>query len=113
MTRLEEQEKEHQSRYSDLHSRYKELLNVNLDLTERIRIYNEEGEDKIPNSSLNKFRMLSIDFEPTSSTPSTMVVTNPLMLVSHKGDSPYEWGSCFLPFAFLSLKLYFMAYLPL
>ncbi|KAM7534636.1 hypothetical protein Aperf_G00000113930 [Anoplocephala perfoliata] len=89
ISRLEEQDREHQNNYANLHSRYKELLNVNLDLTERIRICNEEGDVKIPSSSWNKGQVLSTDFEPTSST---MVVTNPLMLVSHKGDSPYEWG---------------------
>lgn len=74
-----------------------------MELSDRLRMSNEVGALKYVNdgeeegnnipttSTRSKFRHLSADLEPTSSTS---VVTNPLMLVSHKGDSPYEWGNC-------------------
>ncbi|KAM3174013.1 hypothetical protein ACTXT7_011405 [Hymenolepis weldensis] len=100
-TRLEDLEKIHQTNHSSLQIRYKSLLAAHMELSERLRMSNEvgalkdanDGEEEgnnIPTTSTrSKFRHLSTDLEPTSSTS---VVTNPLMLVSHKGDSPYEWG---------------------
>lgn len=98
--RLEELEKAHQSNHASLQSRYERLLAAHIELSERLRMYNEangikdsddrEEGNNMPTSSRSKFRLLSTDLEPTSSTS---VVTNPLMLVSHKGDSPYDWGN--------------------
>ncbi|VDM17586.1 unnamed protein product [Hydatigera taeniaeformis] len=90
ISRLEERDKELQATYDNLRQRYGDLFRAHVDLMDRLRV-STNGDD-IPTSSTTKLKVQSPEFEPCSSTTAAVGAINPLMLISHKGDSPYDWG---------------------
>ncbi|VDD75603.1 unnamed protein product [Mesocestoides corti] len=88
--RLEERDKELQSTYANLRQRYGDLFRAHVDLMERLRISAEEPSDdaSVPTSSSK----LKTQVPVVASCSSTTGIRNPLMFISHKGDSPYDWG---------------------
>lgn len=92
VSRLEDRDKELQITYANLRQRYGELFRTHVELTDRLRASTDDV-DSVPTSSTTKFKTQSSEFEPCSSTTATVGAINPLMLISHKGDSPYDWGN--------------------
>nr|CDS23935.1 jnk:sapk associated protein [Echinococcus granulosus] len=91
ISRLEERDRELQTTYANLRQRYGELFRAHVELTERLRTSAADG-DNIPTSSSTKFKVHSSEPEACSSTTTAVGAVNPLMFISHKGDSPYDWG---------------------
>ncbi|KAL5102816.1 JNK-interacting protein 3 [Taenia crassiceps] len=89
--RLEDRDKELQTTYANLRQRYGELFRAHVEMTDRLRA-SAMDVDNVPTSSTTKSRVQSSEFEPCSSTTVAAGAINPLMLISHKGDSPYDWG---------------------
>ncbi|CDS36082.1 jnk:sapk associated protein [Echinococcus multilocularis] len=92
ISRLEERDRELQTTYANLRQRYGELFGAHVELTERLRTSAADG-DNIPTSSSTKFKVHSSEPEACSSTTTAVGAVNPLMFISHKGDSPYDWGN--------------------
>ncbi len=90
--RLEERDKELQTTYGNLRQRYGDLFRAHVELMERTRIANSDDvhdADNVPTSSSR--HKISAAAELAACT-STTGIGSPLLLISHKGDSPYDWG---------------------
>ncbi|VDK22651.1 unnamed protein product [Taenia asiatica] len=91
ISRLEDRDREIQTTYANLRQRYGELFRAHVELMDRLRASTGDA-DNVPTSSTTKFKTQSSEVEPCSSTTVAVGAINPLMLISHKGDSPYDWG---------------------
>ncbi|KAL5961850.1 JNK-interacting protein 3 [Taenia solium] len=91
ISRLEDRDREIQTTYANLRQRYGELFRAHVELMDRLRASTGDA-DNVPTSSTTKFKTQSSEVEPCSSSTVAVGAINPLMLISHKGDSPYDWG---------------------
>lgn len=93
-----------QNTYGNLRQRYGELFRAHVELTERIRLNTTSGDDHLPTSSTTRTKnsvaattAVNLSTEIGACT-STTGISGPLLFVSHKGDSPYDWGRSFANF---------------